>query len=343
MSSSLDSIRELSTRHFQAARSALRDYLAAHPADAEGWRLAARWAETPEQAAQCYEKALALCPDDLSAKQGLVAARYPGHTFDPAQGIVPAEPFALPARSRPAWRVAQWAGAGLLALAVAGLGLTWAQTQPPAAPALFPPDPAARVSAPAADVAPPVSAVPLEKQALLEALIGLARLAIESDAGNAPTAPGPAQAVDVEQGRAFRRILKQALPEPGSAGQTLITEAQLTGWLALELANMPELPVRDPQVFLLDERVHVFATLTDGSRSTTALVVGGARLDEAGGLTLFIDSAQFGGLSVPQPLIDQGVAWLNARLAQEMDQQAPGLKITSLNWLLRAVQVTGQR
>lgn len=336
-STPLQTIVQQAASQPQAARAALHAHLAAHPDDPNGWRLAAQWATSPEQAAQHWEKVLALCPDDLPAKQGLVAARYPGHTFDPQHGIVPTGSLTMPAQRRPAWQVMRVAAASLLAVTLAGLGLTWAQSQPPAtAPAPV----VARLDAPAQ---PAPTALPLEQQALLEALTSLARLAIASEANNAPVAPGPAITVDLEQGRAFRQTLRQAVPATGGVGQVLVTEAQLTGWLALELRHTPELPVRDPQVYLLNERIHVFATLTDGTRTTTALVVGGAHLTAEGGVVLFIDSAQFGGLTVPQPLIDQGTAWLNTRLAQEIDRQTPGLRLTNLQWMLRAVQLTGQR
>ena len=147
----------------------------------------------------------------------------------------------------------------------------------------------------------------------------------------APERPGaeifPSDAVALEG----KTALENALPQPGSLNTATLTEQQITSWLAMEMANNPDLPLKNVQIYLRDGQVQVWGMVEGADNSTSALVIGKINLDSNGIPSFEIDSLQIGQQMIPDILLSQAESWLNELIAKKIDEQVPGLKIMNIN------------
>jgi hypothetical protein len=152
-----------------------------------------------------------------------------------------------------------------------------------------------------------------------------------------PTPPASPIPVSTEAAGQLAEVWKQALTHAEN-GQVnvVITEEQLTSFLAIKLAEQENPPLTNPQVFLRDNKIRIYGDAKAQDVTTTAVIVLSVVVTPEGTLALSVDSAALGPVSLPASALDQLTTVLNTALTGQGGELTTGFKITS------AVIVDGQ-
>lgn len=124
-----------------------------------------------------------------------------------------------------------------------------------------------------------------------------------------PTIPVSTEAVD-----SLQDTLESA-KEAFDNNQTVeitVSESQLTSLAAIELESDPYIPLSDPQIYLRDGQVSVFASLTQNQIAVPVEIVLELSTDSQGNLKYEIIKGQLGPLPVPDNIMN--------RLTSRLDQ-----------------------
>lgn len=146
-----------------------------------------------------------------------------------------------------------------------------------------------------------------------------------------PTPPGSPIPVSTEAAGQLTEVWKSAI-DNAQNGQVsvIISEAQITSFLALKLAEQTNPPLKDVQVYLRDGKVQIFGNAKAGSVSTTALVVLGVNVSPEGQISFTVEKADFGPVPVPASLLESLSTGLNEAFTGKIGSLATGIKITSI-------------
>jgi hypothetical protein len=145
-----------------------------------------------------------------------------------------------------------------------------------------------------------------------------------------PTPPASPIPVSTEAVGQLEEVWKSAVENSANGEVSVtLTEEQLTSFAALKIAEQPDAPVQDVQVFLRDGKIQLYGTAQAGSLSTTALVVLKPTVTSEGLLDLEVEEADFGPLPVPDALLETVSTALDEALTGQVGSQATGFKITS--------------
>jgi tetratricopeptide (TPR) repeat protein len=328
------------------AEKYLAEVLRTHPTDEPAWILLAKVVEEKERKIECYERALQLNPNNTEVRLALARLKYPNKTL-PKSKII----------NETHWNAPRPRGNGLRVLAIVavvlfGLGSTTyviARNNPDSAVAklIIPPTTEPFVSVLADDVAAQtrsdISAKYPQYLPLVDALIDLALSNAETGMEGAPPRPGaeiiPSNSIAEEA----RAIIQKSMPKPGSLASVSLSEQQLTSWLATELQNNPDLPLSDIQVYLRDDKIQLWGMVAGSSNSTSALIVGNMMIDSNGNPLIRLESMQIGQTVIPGLLLSQAESWLNQALTDEVNKQAPGLKVMNISINSGLLTMSGMR
>ena len=133
--------------------------------------------------------------------------------------------------------------------------------------------------------------------------------------------PKPTETVPVttEAAQELENNLQSGLDTFQSNGElTLsITEAQLTSLITQKLKEQPDIPIKDPQVYLRDGKIQFSATADQGNISMPLEVIIALGVDAQGMPTYQFLSAKVG----PFPLPDTMIAQLSAQIDQILSAQ----------------------
>ena len=110
----------------------------------------------------------------------------------------------------------------------------------------------------------------------------------------------------------------------------VITESQLTSYLALRLQTQPQPLFTDPQVYLRNGEIQIYGTAHQGYLLATIAVVVTAGVDEQGQLKIVLTSADFGPLPVPAGLKDAITASLQEAYTGAIGPAAVGFRLESI-------------
>ncbi len=145
-----------------------------------------------------------------------------------------------------------------------------------------------------------------------------------------PTPPASPIAVSTEAVGQLEEVWKSAVENSANGEVSVtLTEEQLTSFAALKIAEQPDAPVQDVQVFLRDGKIQLYGTAQAGSISTTVLIVLKPTVTSEGLLDLEVEEADFGPLPVPDALLENVSKALDEALTGQVGSQATGFKITS--------------
>jgi len=311
------------------ARVLLRDLVQREPRNVEAWFMLGQLLDAPD-AEQCFQRILHLDPEHALARERLQRrqtrrarqaqtehelrriARRPQRQRTLAVLIVGALLLAFTVTNLV---VAAPGQPSLLTRIVAAVSPTSTLTNHLSQPAL------------AAPTSSSADKIPYQAE-----LIALAQSAAAQGPEGAPARPGDPIPVSAEAAQEFREALKSAAGSAQASGHATvtITEAHITSWLAEQVQSRPDLPVRDVQVYLRDGRAQIFGTLIGQDTTTTALAIASFSLSAEGQPNLIIEQATFGRVSVPGLILSGLNSLLNRRLVAEINEQAPGLRVTSL-------------
>lgn len=323
----------------ELAKKYLADLINAHPNEEAAWLLLAKIAEEKEHKIECYERALKINPYNSEIKLALLRLKNP----KPVQ--ITAEQSA-----NPIIKILSGASVALaLLIGLASASYAVAKNNPasPLAKLIVMPTATPIAEALPDDIAAKTRAEVGEKYpqyaVLVDSLLSLAVHNAENGMEGAPERPGSPIIPSENLGKEARDILEKNLPQPNTLTTVKLTEQQLTSWLALELQNSPDLPLSDAQIYLRDETIQIWGTVNGASNSTSALVTGTLSVNSAQKPELKIVSVQIGQQVIPSFLIAQAETWLNQTLLEEIEAQAPGLKLTSISINNGTLVITGMR
>jgi hypothetical protein len=171
--------------------------------------------------------------------------------------------------------------------------------------------------------------------------LSLAGLACDTGLGG-PTPPASPIPVSTEAAGELEALWEQALEnaEDGVVHVTM-TEAQVTSYVALKLAEEPDSPFEDVQIFLRDDKITMQAQAKAGSLSVPAQVVLGVTTDADGQLVVALEEADFGPMPVPQSLLENVSDGLNDLIAGQIGAGNERFTITSIAIADGQMAVTG--
>jgi hypothetical protein len=329
----------------ELAKKYLADFLAQYPQEESAWMLMARIEEDVRRKIECYERTLKINPGNNEAKIWIARLKSPSKTLPlPA----PTPQSSIP---RPAKNLLRWTSVfAVLAILFGGTSYVVARKNPDLAIAKLMP-----IAIPTKDLSIPItgdvaqqtraemSAKYPEYAALLDTLIGFAVNGAQDGLNGAPERPGakilPSDAI----GKEAQVNLEQSIPKPGTLSTFSLTERELTSWLAMEMKNNQDLPLSDIQVYLRDNKIQLWGMVKGSSDSTSALIVGNLVIDSNNKPSITVESMQIGTKSLPDALASQMQSWLNQFLLDEIEKNAPGLEIMSVNISNGMITVSGMR
>jgi hypothetical protein len=325
----------------------LAELLKSYPNEEAAWILLAKVVEEKERKIECYEHALKLNPNSTEIKLALARLKYPNKTL-PRSEVINETHWNKP---KPV------ISSGLrvftiMAVIVLGLGSTTyvvARNNPESVVAKLilstTQEPAAQTLAEdvAAQTRSEVSTNYPQYAALVDSLISFAMSNTESGMEGAPERPGAEIIPSDSMGEEARLLMEKSMPKPGSLASVTLTEQQLTSWLSMNMKNSPDLPLSDIQVYLRDDKVQVWGVVTGDSNSTSALIMGTLKIDSNGNPIMEIESMQIGQQVIPVILLSQAESWLNQALLDEVNRQAPGLKLMNINISSGLITISGMR
>ena len=162
------------------------------------------------------------------------------------------------------------------------------------------------------------------------ALLAAANLACSIGLGG-PTPPASPIVVSTEAAGQLEDIITQAVGSSQNGEVTItVTEEQLTSFIALKLAEEPDAPLQDVQIFLRDGQIVLFGNAKVGSLTAPAEI----RLDVAtnteGGLDVTVADANFGPMPVPDSMLETLSSALNEAMSGEFGPQATGIRISNI-------------
>ena len=329
------------------AEKFLSDLLAQYPNEESAWMLLARVVEDKDRKAECYERTLKINPNNMEAKIGLVRTKSADKTI-PIRGLVIENPF--PKAPSPFKRILRSAVVIMvLALIFGTTTYVIAQNNPESSmakliiPATPTPFAEALADGVAAETRAEVNAEYPQYAPLVDALISLAISNAENGMEGAPERPGaeifPSDAIALEG----KTALENALPQPGSLNTATLTEQQITSWLAVEMRNNPDLPLKNVQVYLRDGQIQIWGMVEGKDNSTSVLITGKTNLDTNGIPGFEIESMQIGQQVIPELLLSQAESWLNELIVKKINEQVPGLQIMNINISSGLITMSGMR
>jgi tetratricopeptide (TPR) repeat protein len=323
----------------ELAKKYLTEYIHAYPNDEAAWILLARVVEDKIKKIECFERALKINPNNNEIKIAIARLRTRQNTLSNQKQV---EKFYL----------STIRGVLMVLVVFLLLGTTSfviARNNPQSfvRKILFPATEVPAGQAISEDLAPQtraeVNAIYPEYSALVDALLGLAVQSADAGLEGAPERPGDAIVFSSQASAEAKDLIMNALPQADSLSSITITEQQVTSWLATEMGNSPDLPLRDVQVYLRNGQVQVWGMITGSVDSTSALVVGEIKIDANQKPYFEIVSMQIGTQVVPDVLLGQMEVWLNQMLVENINEQLPGLQMMNVNVVNGLITVSGMR
>ncbi len=159
----------------------------------------------------------------------------------------------------------------------------------------------------------------------------LAGLACQVNVGG-PEVPATSVPVSTEAAVSLETAWEQAFAQAKDTGTVTITitEAQLTSFLAYQLAEQEDPLFSEPQVFLQDGQIQIFGKATSGNVTATVRVVMTVSVDETGVPKFELSSADFGPVPVPEGLLSGLSSTLDEAFTGKVGPVATGLRIESI-------------
>lgn len=108
-----------------------------------------------------------------------------------------------------------------------------------------------------------------------------------------------------------------------------ITEAELTSAFQQQLAAQPDSPFSNPQIYLRDGKIKMYATISTNNLTGQAVIVMNPVIKD-NKLQVTIESADFGPLPAPQNVLDSFASTVNDQLLAAMSGMPTGVGIKSI-------------
>lgn len=181
---------------------------------------------------------------------------------------------------------------------------------------------------------------------LLFICIGVMTLAILACTMNigGPGYPTSVIPVSTEAVGELQSSQETAVAAGAVTGQVTLTftEPQLTSYLYYKLQAQTQPLITDPQVYLRDGQLQVYATASEGYFEATVRIVLSAGVDDQGQLNIELTSADFGPIPVPNGLKDIITASIKEAYAGALGPVATGFRLQSITISDGTMTIVGQ-
>ena len=130
----------------------------------------------------------------------------------------------------------------------------------------------------------------------------------------------------------MQSAIQTAVAGVGPDGQVtiIISEVQLTSFLAEKLSSQPDAFLQDPQAFLREGQIRIYGTARSGYLEATASIVLAPAVDAEGQLSLELVSADFGPLPVPEGLKNAIASIISEAYTGSLGPAATGFRLESV-------------
>jgi len=159
-----------------------------------------------------------------------------------------------------------------------------------------------------------------------------------------PSYPTPAIPVSTEAVAQLQQGIQTAVAVGADSGQvTLVfTEPELTSYLYYYFAGQSKPLITNPQVYLQENQIRIYATTTQGDLQANVYIVLTASVDEQGQLQIAITSADFGPLRVPKELNDVLTAIIKEAYTGALGPVATGFRLETILITSGTMTLTGR-
>ncbi len=130
----------------------------------------------------------------------------------------------------------------------------------------------------------------------------------------------------------LQSAVQTAVAAGAESGQVtlVITEPQLTSYLAAQLQTQAQPLFTDPQVYLRNGQIQIYGTATQGYFQATIEIVVTAGVDPQGQIMIDVTTADFGPLPVPAGLKDTVTAAIQEAYTGAIGPAAIGFRLESI-------------
>jgi hypothetical protein len=144
--------------------------------------------------------------------------------------------------------------------------------------------------------------------------------------------------------KSFEEQLKQAIETAKDTGilSFSMNEAQLTSLLAQRLASEPDSFLTEPQVFLRDNEIQIYAKAQQGFFSANVRIALSATLDENAQPFIAVKSVDFGPLPAPEGLNNTISALVNEAFTGALGPAATGFRLENITIANGLMTFTGR-
>jgi len=171
----------------------------------------------------------------------------------------------------------------------------------------------------------------------------LASLACTINIGG-PAYPTPPIPVSTEAIGDLNQAIQNALASGQGSGEVtlVITEPELTSYLAYQLSTQAQPVITSPQVYLRNGQIQVYGTTQQGYFIATAAIILDAGVDDQGQLKIDVASADFGPLPVPEGLTEAATSAIEEAYTGWLGPAATGFRLESITVADGKMTVTGR-
>ncbi len=175
------------------------------------------------------------------------------------------------------------------------------------------------------------------------AALAAAGLACSIGGGRVPTPLPSPVAVSTEAAGDLEQTVQDALKNAQNGQVTIVvTEQQITSYVALRLAAEPDAPIRDVQVYLRGGQILINGKATVRGITAPAAIKIRVGTTAEGKLDVTVAEANFGLVPVPSSLLGSLSGGINEMLSGQFGPEATGVKITSVAIGDGQMSITGQ-
>ena len=164
------------------------------------------------------------------------------------------------------------------------------------------------------------------------ATLGLAVLACSPNLGiGAPTPPASPIPVSSEAAGQLEGAWGTAVAQASDGRVTVVmTEVQLTSYVALKLTSDANTPITDPQVYLRDGKMILYGKVKTNNLTLPVALTISVVPTAAGAVSVTIDTANVGPIPIPSSLRDTLATNINDLITQNAGAGNTGFKITNI-------------
>ncbi len=175
------------------------------------------------------------------------------------------------------------------------------------------------------------------------AALGLAALACSPTIGTgAPTPPASPIPVSSEAAGQLEGVWGTAVANAQNGQVTVVmTEEQLTSYVALKLTADASVPITDTQIYLRNGKMTLYGKIKTNGVTLPAAMTLSVFPTAAGAISVTIDAASVGPMPVPSFLSDTLTSNLNGAIAQNAGATNTGFKVTDVSIADGKLTVTG--